>query len=85
MSDLTRWQGQEAESLISSLKAKRVLFIFASPIDQGHMAKLRELIELLDALEPPPMVWAPHTVTPEIRPHNALLNANDKATVSGLP
>eukprot|EP00913_Durusdinium_trenchii_P010169 g9536.t1 len=67
-------KGQDASTLVPSLKAKRVLFIFASPIDQGQVAKLRELIQCLDATDAPPMVWAPHTVPPEIRPHQAIVD-----------
>lgn len=80
-------KGQDASTLVPSLKAKRVLFIFASPIDQGQVAKLRELIQCLDATDAPPMVWAPHTVPPEIRPHQAIVDpqVNDgPSSVSSL-
>jgi len=69
-------KGQDVSMLVPILKVKRALFIFASPIDQGQVAKLRDLIQCMDAVDSPPMVWAPHTVTPEIRPHNAMIDTN---------
>lgn len=77
-------KGQDVSTLVPTLKAKRAVFIFASPVDQGQVTKLRELVQCMDAVESPPMVWAPHTVTPEIRPHNAMIDTDGQSTVSSL-
>lgn len=77
-------KGQDVSTLVPTLKAKRAVFIFASPVDQGQVTKLRELVQCMDAVESPPMVWAPHAVTPEIRPHNAMIDTDGQSTVSSL-
>ncbi|CAL1128761.1 unnamed protein product [Cladocopium goreaui] len=78
-------------------KAKRAVFIFASPVDQGQVTKLRELVQCMDAVESPPMtVGRIHiavvtvvfqlclAMSLQIRPHNAMIDTDGQSTVSSL-
>ncbi|CAE7345921.1 CIPK24 [Symbiodinium natans] len=69
-------KGQDPNSVIPALKGRRAIFIFASPSDQVQVAALRDFVQAMDAVgsDAAPMIWAPHTVTPEIRPHNAVVD-----------
>lgn len=68
-------RGQDVSTL-SALKDKRAIVIFASPVNAQQVATLQELVQAMDAnygSDAPPMIWAPHSVAPEVRLHNAVV------------
>lgn len=69
-------KGQDPSSIVPALQGRRAIFIFASPSDQAQVAALRDFVQAMDPAgsDAAPMIWAPHTVTPEIRPHNAVVD-----------
>ncbi|CAE7848148.1 CIPK24, partial [Symbiodinium necroappetens] len=69
-------KGQDPSSIVPALQGRRAVFIFASPSDQAQVAALRDFVQAMDSAgsDAAPMIWAPHTVTPEIRPHNAVVD-----------
>jgi len=82
-------KGQEAAALVPVLKDKKAIFIWGSPTDQQQILSLREFVQSVDAhgADAPPMIWVPHTVTPEVRPHTAVVDPTPRdgqSVVSGL-
>lgn len=58
----------EAGSL-PDVKAKRAIFVLASPADPQQVSSLEELVQTIDSLgtQAPPVFWVPHTVPPEAK------------------
>ncbi|CAE8714202.1 unnamed protein product, partial [Polarella glacialis] len=76
-------------SPIPHVKDKRAIILFANPTDQLQVAALKEFVQGMDAAgtDAPPMFWAAHTVAPEVRPHNAVIEPTPRdgqSLVTGL-
>ncbi|CAE8600022.1 unnamed protein product [Polarella glacialis] len=76
-------------SPIPHVKEKRAIILFANPTDQLQVAALKEFVQGMDATgtDAPPMFWAAHTVAPEVRPHNAVIEPTPRdgqSLVTGL-
>lgn len=68
-------RGQDPASLIPDVKEKTAIFIWGSPTDAQQIASLREFVQTMDVYgaDAPPMIWVPHSMTPEVRPVNAVV------------